>query len=353
MKDKGFKYVLQIASVYVGTVIGAGFASGQEMIQFFTRFKGLGVVGLIVAGVLYSVIGAIILEIVQQKQFTSYDGLIKDVMGEKLGGLLKWTVVAFLFVCFSAMIAGAGAILKQQLGLSRGVGSTIMVLCCVMTFTTGSKGFVRMNTLLVPILCIGGILLGIYVMSTKTISVLAIQSIKQISDQWFVSTLLYVAYNILAVTVVLASLGHTLKSKKIARWGGIVGGGVLGVLGLAIGGMTLLYYDMIYALEIPMLGVLLNYPKLMQYLYTLVLVLAMYTTAIANGYGVVENIYEATKWQKGWIIAGVCIFGMLGANMGFSTIVAYVFPIFGYIGCFEIIMLMVYYSYMKRECRRK
>lgn len=34
MERKRLKQVLQVASVYIGTVIGAGFASGQEMITF-------------------------------------------------------------------------------------------------------------------------------------------------------------------------------------------------------------------------------------------------------------------------------------------------------------------------------
>ena len=33
--------VLQVAFTYMGTVVGAGFATGQEILQFFTRFGNL------------------------------------------------------------------------------------------------------------------------------------------------------------------------------------------------------------------------------------------------------------------------------------------------------------------------
>ena len=38
---------LRIAGVYVGTIIGAGYASGQEILQFFTGYGWWGIVGTV------------------------------------------------------------------------------------------------------------------------------------------------------------------------------------------------------------------------------------------------------------------------------------------------------------------
>jgi uncharacterized membrane protein YkvI len=40
------KINLQVAAAYVGTAIGAGFASGQEIMQFFVRFGHKGIWGV-------------------------------------------------------------------------------------------------------------------------------------------------------------------------------------------------------------------------------------------------------------------------------------------------------------------
>lgn len=40
----------QVAAAYVGTMIGAGFASGQELMQFFVRFGIKGIWGALVTG---------------------------------------------------------------------------------------------------------------------------------------------------------------------------------------------------------------------------------------------------------------------------------------------------------------
>ena len=195
--------------------------------------------------------------------------------------------------------------------------------------------------------------LGSYIIIFRDTSVFFTGSIANLTKNWFISACIYVSYNTLTVMVVLVSLRDMIESKKVARWGGIIGGIGLGLLGLSIGGCTLLYYSKINALEIPMLGILLNYPKVFQYLYILVLVLAMYTTAIANGYGVIENITPQLKIDKKYFIVGMSLMGLIGAKFGFSQIVANIYPIFGYIGCFEILLLIVYYIYMKREHRRR
>lgn len=76
-----------------------------------------GIIGLILAGIGYALVGSILLEIVYEKKFVNYKALLKDVMGQKRSIVLEWTVNIFLFICFSAMIAGAGA------GFSNIVGS--------------------------------------------------------------------------------------------------------------------------------------------------------------------------------------------------------------------------------------
>ncbi|MEK1832032.1 hypothetical protein AAAC51_33515 [Priestia megaterium] len=38
---KRWKLTLQVAATYVGTVVGAGFATGKEIVQFFTQYGNL------------------------------------------------------------------------------------------------------------------------------------------------------------------------------------------------------------------------------------------------------------------------------------------------------------------------
>ena len=42
--------IIRVAMTYAGTIIGAGFVSGQELLQFFVAYGTTGLAGIMVAG---------------------------------------------------------------------------------------------------------------------------------------------------------------------------------------------------------------------------------------------------------------------------------------------------------------
>lgn len=48
------KQSIQIALAYMSVVIGGGFASGQEVLQFFTGYGLIGIAGTLVSGLLFA-----------------------------------------------------------------------------------------------------------------------------------------------------------------------------------------------------------------------------------------------------------------------------------------------------------
>ena len=48
----------QLAFVYVGTVVGAGFATGREIVEFFLKFGWIGLFGIVVSGLMFTYLGA-------------------------------------------------------------------------------------------------------------------------------------------------------------------------------------------------------------------------------------------------------------------------------------------------------
>ena len=52
------KTVISFAGAYVATVIGSGFATGQEIMQFFSFYGFAGIIGGIISMVLFSWMGA-------------------------------------------------------------------------------------------------------------------------------------------------------------------------------------------------------------------------------------------------------------------------------------------------------
>jgi len=59
---KRFMLSLQIGAVFIGTVVGAGFATGQEILQFFTCFGKIGMITILLSGVLFYIIAAAVMK---------------------------------------------------------------------------------------------------------------------------------------------------------------------------------------------------------------------------------------------------------------------------------------------------
>ena len=58
MVKKNWTAAFQIAAVYVGTVVGAGFATGKEIVEFFSRFGFFGFLSILMSGYLLIVLGS-------------------------------------------------------------------------------------------------------------------------------------------------------------------------------------------------------------------------------------------------------------------------------------------------------
>ena len=54
---KDFTKIFQIAVVFIGTVVGAGLASGKEITQFLTSFGLTRFFGILFCGVFYLLMG--------------------------------------------------------------------------------------------------------------------------------------------------------------------------------------------------------------------------------------------------------------------------------------------------------
>ena len=58
-KSKNLNF-LSVALMFVGSIVGAGFASGREIWQFFGCFQGNAVKGSVIAGCFFVAIGLMI-----------------------------------------------------------------------------------------------------------------------------------------------------------------------------------------------------------------------------------------------------------------------------------------------------
>jgi len=334
---------VKIAAVYGSVFLGAGFASGQELLQYFVGFGRIGIWGLIVAGILFALTGWAVLAICRREKIYSYSGLMRFLLGEKLGVITEWLVVGFLFCLFVAMLAGAGATARQAFYIPFTVGSLVAGLMVFAVLCFGLEGIVKVNLILAPFMVIGGIFIGLFSFFTYTSPAFAGIG-AHLGAAWLVAAVVYASYNLVTGVPVLAATSELAVTKRDARFGGLVGGGIITVLGISMALPLFLYYMDIISLEIPFLYIAVGYGRGFTMLYLAVLITALLTTAACNAFAVlnaVESRHETPKRGRIKIAAAICLVGVFASHIGFSNIVAYVYPLFGVLGVFKIAVILL------------
>ena len=155
--------ILKVVFVIIGTLIGAGFASGQEVNTFFFSFGVKGLIGIILSSTIIGIIIYKTFKIIYKNNINNYKEFLNCLLkNEKINNITNSIINIFILVSFYVMIAGFGAYLQQELNLNSIIGSSILAILCLILFKTNVNGLVKVNEVLIPILIIIVILIRNY-----------------------------------------------------------------------------------------------------------------------------------------------------------------------------------------------
>ena len=330
---------IKIAAIYIGTVIGAGFASGREIVEFFGVYGVKGLWGIYIAGVLFSILGSVVLVKVYEYKIGNLNELLTRFFPKRIKGLIDLLIIIALYTGFSIMVSGSGALFKENLNISYNIGIIVMISLSFIVFLFSLEGFSIINTILVPLLSIGIIFISIYLSKNGgyDIDILKGQTLTS-KGNFITSAFLYFGSNCLIITVVFSSLLALIDSKKTAIVGGMTGGVVLFFLGMSLIKPILIYYDQVKDLDIPMIYISSILGETYRKIYSIILWIAMFTTAIANGFGFINRF----KLKSKILIFLFCISSIPLAKLGFSNLVGSIYPIFGILGFIMISMILLF-----------
>ncbi len=338
----------KVAAVYIGTVVGAGFASGQEVLQFFSFFGMAGNLGLVLAAVMFAFLGLVILELGHKLGADSHREVIRHAGGRWLGMAIDGVITFFLFGAMTAMIAGAGAIFREQFGLPFLLGSLVMTAATMFTVLLGISGVINAISYVVPLLLVSVLGIAVAVLTTTPINTDFIAQWAQTSRApvpfWPLSAVVYVSYNLVLGVSVLAPLGRHVGSLQTLQKGALLGGIGLGVSALAINLTLLAKVPAAAGYEIPMVFVAAQFSPLIQLFYSIVLMAEIYTTSVSSLYGFAERITDQGKPLFRWLVVGTSTAAFTAGQLGFSTLVRVLYPAVGYAGLLMIAGLTYGYA---------
>ncbi|SDL15032.1 YkvI family membrane protein [Natronincola ferrireducens] len=337
------KSIATLVSIYIGTVIGAGFASGQEIIQFFGKYGVLGVLGVVFSTILLTFIATNTLKKVYKKKFHSFEEFGIYHFNKKIFPWINGILALLLLVGYFVMLAGSGAIANEHFGLPSIYGIVGMSFMSFAVLIFGVRGVAEANKVIVPVLMVVVFYVSFCIIKnnrlllsnayTETILTFYNNDLYMIAKGgWLWSAFVYAGHNSIGATVVMTSLLPFIYDEKAARYGGTIGALGLGLMALLILVSLLILYTDVMGLEVPMVAAAHSLGEFHKQVYSIILLLAMFTTAIANGYGCVLRFSFITGIKERWVTIFVCLFSIPLALMGFKNLVAFFYPLFGYLG---------------------
>lgn len=330
-----------VAIMYVGTIMGAGFASGREIWQFFGVFMDKAYIGIALISLLFVVFGLMTSYIARKLNTNDMGKIIVPSDNKLLVDIFGYFMAFIMFTVLITMSAAGGSIFAQQFGLSKILGGVVIIILTLATvlgeFQRVSKTFKYIMPILfvIVIAVCTMVTIGDYDMAGYT----DVPEPSLMASNWFLAAWLYISYNILAMIPIVATSSINAKSEKQALFGTGLGGLMLGVLALFLVGTLLTDPSLSQALDMPMLGFSAKVGKVFNLLYTFVMLFAVFSAATGNYYGFTTKIKEGPR--KKWIIIIAGWIGFFCGLVGFKNVIAYMFPAEGFLGFAIMIMLAI------------
>lgn len=330
MWKAGFKWMFLI----MGTMIGAGYASGREIWQFFGQESGL---AIIFFTILFIVSCYTVMNMSFQQKSAHYKPILQILVGRKLTVLYDMMIILYLFSTTVVMLAGGGAAL-EIFYVPYWAGVLFISVALVILFFWDIKGLLSMNSAFIPLLIIG------------LVAVLILFNIAH-RESWafdmnkqanWPAAFLFTALNILPLVAVLSAVGKEIKQRGeiiIAT----VGSGII------LGGITFIYNQSLIQIapdivlyEIPLFAIMKHFPYAMQIVMSILLWIAIFTTAAAGIFAIISRFKMLLRYPS-WLLALLLVFVMIPlTTFGFSTLISILYPLYGLLNLYILVAIVLY-----------
>ena len=356
--------VITIAGAFIAFLIGSGFATGQEVLQYFSSYGYWGIAGAILTLFLLIYVGVSFLKVGEKEKFKKGSDIYTYYCGNALGKFFDYFSTLFCFLSFTVMVSGAGATLNQHYGWPVFVGGILISILALFTVIMGLNRIVEIIGKIGPAIVVISIVLGVvsilsnyqnlapeYV-STQLAAVAERGDLLTASSNWVFASFSYVGFCMLWLAAFLAAAGANTLSQKEAALGGFFGafGFSLAVVVVALG--LLACIDIVAGSQIPMLYLAGNIHPGLASIFSIVIMMGIYTTSVPLLWNVSARFTQDGSAQFKGLTAVLAVIGMvIGLYLPFDRLVNIVYVINGYVGV--ILLLIMFIRSVKAISKRK
>ena len=322
----------QLGLIFTGSFLGAGFVSGQEIMQFFGVFGNKGIIGMILAIILFGLFGYMFMFIAKTEKITSINQIILGDGKSILHYFLSGISLLFLFGVTVIMLAGAGSLLNELFGIPYFAGSALLTIILACLSLKGIKGILIISQIVVPVLLVLVVIVSLWAMMTfqPMASAGSISTAgNPLLGNWFLAMLSFFSYNILASLAVLAPAAQRIPDMKTTKRGIILGAVQLLLMFACILISLQRFFGYVADADFPMQALAGQIHPILGGAYALLLLSAMFNGALACMFGATVQMFGEVH-QKKMTILGLWGIAFVCSLAGFKELISVIFPVCGY-----------------------
>lgn len=333
--------VLKFAGAVIAFLIGSGFATGQEIMQYFTSYGYYGLFTVAIVFCLLAYAGGNFVTAGYREHFSNPNAVFAYFCGKKIGAFYDLFAVAFVFMSYVIMISGAGATLNQNFGMPRMAGGLIMMLLSACTAVHGLGKIVNIIGSIGPVKILICVLMGLSAIFSNfhglTVNAAMIAGgrvqLLRAGTNFFTSGISYAGFCVLMLASLLSAMGKQAHSEKEAAAGVITG-----IAGLSIAIAIFMFGLMAYLGEtskadIPSLILAKHMSPAFGVVFSCLIFAGIYATAVPMLWQVSARfVYEKSAKFK-YVVFIIAAAGTItGIALPFRRLVNIIYGINGYVG---------------------
>ena len=351
------KNAIGISFAFIGVVVGAGFASGQEALQYFSSFGTEGIYGAILGSVLMIIAGVSILQLGSYFQAEEHMEVLGNISGKIVSWVLDIATITTLFSIGFVMFAGAGSNLNQQFGIPIWIGAVLMLALVVGFGMLDVDKVTAAIGSLTPFLLAFVIFGCTYTLVTADLDWqainLATEQVDSTLPNWWIAALNYTGLNVMCVVSMALVIGGNYLDTRAAGLGGLMGGIGYLVMLMLLATALMVKIEVVAGEDMPMLTLINEINPTLGLIMAIVVFGMIFATALGMFFALGKRLARGHEGRFRPIFITTCLIGFALSFVGFKQLVSVVYPILGYLGILLIFVLAVAWLRGSQKLRKE
>ena len=349
-KISAFQLGLSVA----GSILGAGYVSGQELWQYFVSFGWKGTVGMVLSLLLLGSLNDITCKLAYDTGLTTIDSLVVRKNIPWLKALVQVMTILFYLMVAGIMATGIGSLCNRIFGIPVWLGTILTLLLNAAVVAFGFTGLVRLFSLSVPVLIVSAVVISCLRLGSDGIgnfNTAASATVNPMISNWGISAVNYAFMNYFGMIPIITPIAVNARKRSGISLGSILGAFLLIVIALFIV-LALQVSPQYCGYDLPMLEIASTVGKAAWYIYAFLLFLGMFQSCVAcNNVIVYYGIDKYPSWKKyAWVlILLLCVVEFFMSIRGFSGLIAVVYPIAGYCAILIVVLIIEHRIHIHKQ----